>query len=85
MLILIVAQQNAEAAVRKVVTEPHLLETLGEVLNSKHSAEKTKLNVLWVYSNIMAEIDAEFRNEVLARGQLLTFLDSLMVSFPKNF
>lgn len=62
LLIVLVAHNNAEEIVKAVINTSGLMETLGQVLNSDCTSEKSKRNILWVYSNIIAEQDLYFRN-----------------------
>lgn len=85
VLIVLVAHNNAEEIVKAVINTPGLMETLGQVLNNDCTSEKSKRNILWVYSNIIAEQDLSFRNAILTRASLIPFLDTLTNSFSNTY
>jgi hypothetical protein len=61
-----------------------LLERLSELLMTDQ-ADKVKLNVLWTLSNLIAEPDQKYRNEVLRRTKLIDFFDAIAPKIPKIF
>jgi len=61
-----------------------LIERLSELLATEQS-EKVKLNVLWILSNLIAEPDQKYRNEVIRRTKLVDFFDAISVKIPRNY
>lgn len=84
LLIQFSCAEQQEEVISKLTGELNLLETLSNLLVTDQD-NKTKLNVLWIFSNVMAEPDQSYRNLIIEKTKLIDFLDNISNSIPQTF